>query len=135
MATWDDSDSSEADTESEDERANISLMANISEDIGSSGSESDSEAEEVFSNFSRSQLEESLSEILERYQKLRVINKNLKKNLDSDSEETKNLRLENSELKEKILKHENDLQNTQKETVSEVPSNPDTIIKEYDHNF
>ena len=42
-------------------------MANISDDTGSSESESDSEVEEVFSNFSISQLEESLSEILERY--------------------------------------------------------------------
>ena len=79
MATWDDSDSSEAETESEDERANIDLMANVSNDTRFSESESDSGAEEVFSNFSRSQLEESLSEILERYQSLRVINKNLKR--------------------------------------------------------
>ena len=77
MATWDDSESSEAETESEDERANISQMANLSDDSGSS--ESDSGEKEVFSNFSRSQLEESLSEILERYQQLRVKNKNLKK--------------------------------------------------------
>ena len=70
MATWDNSESSEVDTESKYERANIALMANILEDTESSGSESGSEAEEVFSNFSRSQLEESLSEILERYQKL-----------------------------------------------------------------
>ena len=67
MTTRDDSDSSEADTKSEDERANITLMANISEDTESSRSESDSEAEEVFSNFSRSQLEESMSETIERY--------------------------------------------------------------------
>ena len=76
MATWDDSESSEAETESEDERANIALMANISEDTDTSESESDSE--EVFSKFSRSQLEESLSEILERYQQLRVKYKNQK---------------------------------------------------------
>ena len=70
METWDDSDSSEADTESEDERANIALMANISEDTGSSGSKLDSEEEDIFSNFSKSQLVESLSEILERYQNI-----------------------------------------------------------------
>ena len=68
MATWDDSKSSEAETKSEDERANIALMANISEDTDTSEFESD--AEDVFSKFSRSQLEESLSEILERYQQL-----------------------------------------------------------------
>ena len=100
-----------------------------------SESESDSESEEVFSNFSRSQLEESLSEILERYQKLRVINKNLKKDLVSDSEETKKLRSENSELKETISKLEDKLQKAQKETVSEVPRNTDAIIKECDHIF
>ena len=87
------------------------------------------QSEEVSSNFSRSQLEESLLEILERYQKRWVINKNLKKDIVSDSKETKKLRLENSELKEKISKLENELQNTQKETISEVPSNPDKIIR------
>ena len=51
METWDDSESSEAETESEDERANIALMENISDDTGSYESESDSEVEEVFSNF------------------------------------------------------------------------------------
>ena len=70
MATWDNSDSSGAEMESEDEIANIALMANVSEDTGSSGSESYSEAEELFYNFSRFQLKEILSEILERYQKL-----------------------------------------------------------------
>ena len=43
--------------------------------------------------------------------------------------------MENSELKERILKLENELQNTQKETISKVLSNPDKIIKEYDHRF
>ena len=59
----------------------------------------------------------------------------MKNDLVFDSEETKNLRLENFELKEKISKLENNLQNTQKETISEVPSNSDKIIKEYDHSF
>ena len=39
----DDSDTSEADSESDDERANIALMANITED--SEASESDSESD------------------------------------------------------------------------------------------
>ena len=51
MEMWDDSESSEAKTESEDEWANIVLMANTSYDTRSSESESDSEVEEVFSNF------------------------------------------------------------------------------------
>ena len=41
----------------------------------------------------------------------------------------------NYELKEKISKLENDLKNSQKETILETPSNADQIIKEYDHNF
>ena len=48
MATWDDSDSSKADTELEDERANIALMANVSGDTESSGSESDSGRRGIF---------------------------------------------------------------------------------------
>ena len=111
MATWDNSDTSDQDTESEDERANIALMANVIEDTESSGSESDTE--EVFPdftvNFTKAELGESLSEILERYQQLRVKFKNLEKDLVSDSGETENLRLENYELKEKISKLEIDL--------------------------
>ena len=42
MAIWDDSESSEVRTESEDERANIALMANISDDTRSSESVSES---------------------------------------------------------------------------------------------
>ena len=52
METWDDSESSKVETESIDERANIALMANISEDTDTPESQSDSE--EVFSKFSRS---------------------------------------------------------------------------------
>ena len=51
MATWDDSDSSEADSELDDERANIALMANTSEDSEASESDSESDTEEVFPNF------------------------------------------------------------------------------------
>ena len=54
IATWDDLESSEAETELEDERANIALMANISDTTRSSELKLDSEAEEVFSNFYRS---------------------------------------------------------------------------------
>ena len=140
MATWDDSESSEEESESEDEHANIALMANTSDDTSSS--DSDSEAEEVFSIFSRSQLEDSLSEILEKYQQLQIKYKNLKHGLVSDSEETRKLRAENSELKETIskLKKENsviknDLQKAQKESDSEVSTSSDSIIKEYDYGF
>ena len=43
--------------------------------------------------------------------------------------------MENSELRNKISKLENTLQNSQKEPISETPSNADEIIKEYDHSF
>ena len=49
-------------------------MANVTEDSESSGSESELDTEEVFPdftvNFTKAELGESLSEILERYQQL-----------------------------------------------------------------
>ena len=51
MVTWDDSDTSEADSESDDERANIALMENITEDNEASESESESDTKEVFHDF------------------------------------------------------------------------------------
>ena len=51
MATWDDSDTSDVDSESDDKRANIALMANVSEDSEASGSDSESDTEEVFPDF------------------------------------------------------------------------------------
>ena len=118
MATWDDSGTSDADSESDDERANIALMENVTEDSEASGSVSESDTKEVFPdftvNFTKAELAENLNEILEMYQQIRVKFKNLKRDLVSDSERTESLRLENSELKEKILKLENDLQNSQK---------------------
>ena len=59
MATWDDSESSEVETDSEDERANLAFMATTADD-----SASDSESEEVFSELTRNELEDSLSELL-----------------------------------------------------------------------
>ena len=113
MATWDDSDTSDADSESDDERANIALLENVSEDNEAHGSDLESDTEEVFPNFivnfTKVELAKSLNEILERYQQIRVNLKNLKRDLVSDSERTESLRLENSELKEKTLKLENDL--------------------------
>ena len=83
MATWDDSDTSEADSESDDERENIALMENMSEESEASGSDSESDTGEVFPdftiNFTKAELAESLNEILERYQQIRVKFKNLKK--------------------------------------------------------
>ena len=86
------------------------------QDNEASQSDSESDTKEVFPNFTvnftKVELAESLDEILERYQHIRVKFKNLKRDLVSDSEETVSLRLENSELKEKVSKLENDLQNS-----------------------
>ncbi|XP_058751791.1 uncharacterized protein LOC131624887 [Vicia villosa] len=140
MATWDDSESSEE--EIEDERANIGLMANISSGFSSSESESNSEVEEVFSKVSRSHLEQCLSEILEKYQKLRIKYKNLKHGRVSDYEYSRKLKAENSDLKESLfkLKNENsvikdELQLTQKEYDLKASAYSDNFIKEYDHSF
>ena len=51
MATWDDFDTYEADSESDDEKANIALMANITEDSEASESDSESDTKEVFPDF------------------------------------------------------------------------------------
>ena len=63
-------------------------MENITED--SEASESDTE--EVFPdfaiNFTKAELVESLNEILERYQQIRVKFRNLKRDLASDSDKT-----------------------------------------------
>src|ERR1043165_9724523 len=60
MATWDDSKSSEVEIESEDERANLAFMVTTADD-----SASNSESEEVFSELTRNELEDSVSEHLE----------------------------------------------------------------------
>ena len=56
METWDDSDSSEDEYGSEDENANLALMAITTDD-----SDCKSEQREVFSEFSREELADSLS--------------------------------------------------------------------------
>src|SRR4051812_23398250 len=100
MATWDDSDSSESESDSEGEQTNIALMDTI-DDEAESTSESESDFEEVFSDLSREELASSLAEILEIKAKLSIKYKKLRKLFVS---ETEKLVLENSELKEKVLK-------------------------------
>lgn len=67
MATWDDSEASEDD--SEEEQAHMALMGNIEafddESRSESGSESDLDPNEVFSNLTCSEVESCLTEILE----------------------------------------------------------------------
>src|SRR4051812_33048971 len=98
MATWDNSDSSDQESDSEDEQANIALMATVDEE---SESTSDLDSEEVFSELSRDELVSSLTEILEITAKLSIKYKMLEKLF---AFETKKLEIENSELKEKVLK-------------------------------
>lgn len=74
MATWDDSESEEED--SDEEQANVALMATTADLEGSeepkdnmlSELESDSGSEEIFSELSHFDLESYISEILEKYQ-------------------------------------------------------------------
>src|SRR4051812_5281844 len=62
MATWDDSDSSDQESDSENEQPNIVLMATVDDE---SEFTSDSDSEEVFSELSREELVSSLTELLE----------------------------------------------------------------------
>ena len=96
METWDDSESSKDESVSEDENANLALMATTADD-----SDCESEPREVFSEFSREELADSLSELLENYSKLKIKYKKLKKSLAFDFEK---LETEKSELLENNLK-------------------------------
>lgn len=121
MATWDDSESSESESDPENEHANVALMAHTdnlyhteleseTEEVYSEvspnkkivlESESEPEAEGVFSELTREQLAISLSETLESYGQPRIKYKKLKSNLVS---ENVNLKTKNSELKETNVK-------------------------------
>lgn len=68
METWDDSESLEDDFK--EERANTTLKASTEEFESESNSESDLDSDEVFSHLTRSELESSLYEILQKSQKL-----------------------------------------------------------------
>src|SRR3954471_1357497 len=129
MATWDDSDSSESKSDSEDEQANITLMATV-DDGSESTSESDSDSKEVFSKLSRDEHASSLAEILEIKAKLSIKYKKLRKLFVS---ETKKLELENFELKEKVLKLSKDAESSSGSEES-IPS-LNHILKEYDLSF
>ena len=63
MESWDDSESDPSESDSEEEQANVTFMATIS----GSSSENKSDSKEVFSDFSRSDLESCLSESLSFY--------------------------------------------------------------------
>ncbi|XP_058768905.1 uncharacterized protein LOC131642702 [Vicia villosa] len=95
VATWDDSESSKDEYNSKDEHANIAFMATTDKD-----SDSEAETNEVFSELTRKELEESLSELLERHNRLRARFKKLKINL---LVETKKLKQENAKLKDNSI--------------------------------
>src|SRR3954465_8527621 len=76
MATWDDSDSSDQESDSEDEQANIALMATIH---AGEVSTSDLDSDEVFSELTREDLVSSLSKLLEANSQFSIKYKKLKK--------------------------------------------------------
>lgn len=71
MATWDDSESSESSSESDNDCALIASLVDSEDDAESFRSDEaeslKSELEEVCSKFTKAELAESLSEILEKY--------------------------------------------------------------------
>src|SRR3954463_16662440 len=124
MATWDES---EDDSDSEDEQANCALMA--AED-NESESTSESDSEEVFSELTRDELVSGLTELLELKSHLSIKYKKLKKQFEF---ETKKLELENSDLKEQVLKLSKDSGSPSKSEKSTPSLNH--ILKEYDLSF
>src|SRR3954471_13424517 len=124
MEIWDDS---ESESNSEGEQANLALMATV-DDGSKSTLESDSE--EVFSELSREELVSRLTELMELKAHLSIKYKKLKKLFES---ETKKLEVENSELKEKVLKLSKDV-GSPSESEKSIPSF-NHILKEYDSSF
>src|SRR3954471_10547337 len=96
------------------------------------GSESTSESdyEEVFYELSREELVSSLTELLELKAHLSIKYKKMKTLFDS---ETKKLEVENSELKEKVLKLSKDI-GSPSESEKSIPS-LNHILKEYGSSF
>lgn len=132
MATWDDSESSESSPESEDDCANMAFMADTDDEAESSGSRSKSDSNEVFSELTRSELVDSLTEVLETYNQLRLKYKKLQSKLVS---ETEHLKIENSGLKEHNIKLENDLEKYHELYDSNKSLDIKNILNEYDYNF
>src|ERR1051325_6060598 len=121
MATRDDSESSEAESDSEDEHANLAFMATTTDDSGS-----ELEPEEGFSEFTRAELVDSLSELLENHSQLKIKYKKLKKSLVFEIEQ---LKAENFELKENNIKLKDDFQKVQKISSSDTTSSSKDILK------
>lgn len=132
MATWDDSESSESSSKSKDDCANMAFMADTYDGAESSRSELESDSNEVFSELTRSELVDSLTEVLETYNQLRLKYKKLQSKLVSETQHLKN---ENSEHKERNIKLENDLEKAHELSDSNKSSDITNILNEYDYNF
>lgn len=143
MATWEDSETSEYSSDSDKDCALMARMADadkaaVSEkDNGETFKKdkaelSDSESEEVFSLFTKSELADCLSEILEKYNHLKVKYKKLQSMLVSENE---TLKTELSELKEQNVKLSNISEKAHEHSESNKSSDVKNILNEYDCNF
>lgn len=140
MDTWDDSKSSEDD--SEEEQANVALMACTKAPAETIQSEPELDYEEVFPKLSRSELEFSLSEVLEIYQNILNKYKDLKKFHGSESKAYCKLQKEFSSLSEEklTLKNNNFMPlskslKPKKKSRSKSSTGSGDIIKKYDKSF
>lgn len=110
----------------EDSDINVDLV--ILEDVESSHSKS----EKVFSNFTNSELADSLSEIFDKYNLLKIQYKKLQSTLVSEQE---SLKIEISELKENNVKLSNLSEKAHEKVISHKSSDDKNISNEVDYNF
>ena len=109
MATWDDSESE--DEASDEEHANMALMAGASGYVSESGHTTDEEFDsddeaEVIASLSRSKLEFCFSEAMKRYQLLKSDHKILKRKFEITSETFTKSKHIIADLNEKLLTFE-----------------------------
>lgn len=132
MATWDDSESSDASLESDGDCANAVFMADTGSEAESFGSKSESDSEEVFAELSRSELTKCLSEMFEKYNQIRIKYKKMQSSL---AYETNHLNAEIDELKENNSKLKTELEKAQQLSESDTAVCSKNILKQYDYNF
>ncbi|GAV61676.1 hypothetical protein CFOL_v3_05203 [Cephalotus follicularis] len=122
VATWDDSDPSSSEEESDEEVANIAFMA-IEEEV------------EDDVNFSFDELQDAYENLFHEYKNVCLKNKSLKKNVTSMSKEIENLKNENSYHKNEIdilnvsLKLSNDFEEENKKLKLEIDALKKTFSK------
>lgn len=95
-------------------------------------SDSESKSEKVFSKFTKVELADSLSEIFEKYNQLRVKYKKLQSMLVSEIEL---LKIERVELKDQNIKLTKDLEKSHENSNSNKSSDTKNILNEYDYSF